>query len=488
MIADPMELTGTRGRRNKTVSIQLEGLPAIHSPEAEKALLGAIISSPDPVLDVAIEKGLSSEDFFNPAHALLFDAVKEMRNNNTAIDAATLLQYLDDRKLTEASNGAALIGELAAGVVSVLTAPVHIETVLQKSKLRRLQDACAKIVFDLHNRQHEPQGVLDAASAAILEIADRRATQSIAHARPVVQKTVSMIEQIVIAKGKGGYNGIPSGFDALDKLTTGFKGGEMIVLAARPGVGKTAFALTMAKNMIRERYSEAQGTMVRPGYKVGIFSLEMTNQQLMLRLLAAHANLSMQAIRNGTLSNSDLAALTAVADEVSSLPLYLDESSSLSIAQVRAKARRMKQLFGIEVIIIDYLQLLTSSSEKARDNRQVEVAEVSRGIKSLALELDIPVIVLAQLNRKSEEGTNSEPALHHLRESGSIEQDADVVLMLSRVENKENEWETFQHPNGKFYKKMSLNIAKQRNGPTDKIDLLYLSECTLFESALRTAK
>lgn len=484
MIAQAQE-RGTR--RKQDISFKLEGLPAIYSVESERSLLGAMLSEPETVIDKTLEAGLHDEDFFVPAHQELFKALVEMRNKSTPIDSGTVLQYLADRKIADAVGGAALIGDLAAGVVSIMTAEAHIKTVRHKSILRRLQAACAQIVYHSHERQHEVDVVLDEAESLIFGITDKAASQTITKAKDVVPNTLDWIIRVAENRGRGLYTGIPSGFDDLDKLTTGFKPGEMIVIAARPGVGKTALALSMAKNFIKERYDEEQDKFVKPGYPVGIFSLEMTKEQLMLRLLAAHASLSLQKIREGNLNESDMKGLRDIADTVADLPLYLDESSMLSISQLRAKARRMKQMYGIEMIIVDYLQLLTSTSDKARDNRQVEVSEISRGIKALALELKLPIIVLSQLNRRPEDG-NMEPALHHLRESGSIEQDADLVMLLNRVENKEGEWESMPHPRGGFATKCRLNIAKQRNGPTDKIDLLFRGECTLFESMPRIAK
>lgn len=479
MIADTTEV---RSRRKRELSLKLEGLPPIQSPEAERALLGAMLSQPDEIIDMASEK-LVLEDFFNPAHQILFKTLVDMRQEARPVDLATVTQYLDDRKLGDVTGGPALLGDLAAGVVSILTAPSHIETVKAKSVLRHLQEACARIVYSSQERQHEYSEVLDEAEQLIFEIADRNLTRSNKTSRDAVIEAIDLIQKL--AESKGRYDGIASGFDELDQLTTGFKPGEMIVIAARPGVGKTAFALSMAKNFLKERYDAVQDRFVKPGHAVGIFSLEMTSQQLMLRLLASHASLSLQKIRRGQLTPSDLAALSAVADEVSALPLFIDESSMLSVNQLRAKARRLVHQHGVEVIIIDYLQLLTSTSEKAKDNRQVEVAEISRGIKALSLELKIPIIVLAQLNRKTEEG-NAEPALHHLRESGSIEQDADVVMMLSRV-SSEDEGGAGLPAHGHAVR-ARLNIAKQRNGPTDKIDLLFQSEYTRFDSMPRSAQ
>ncbi|MFH1067392.1 MAG: replicative DNA helicase [bacterium] len=484
-----MAIQLSEGRRQwppAAVSIKLEGLPAIQSAESERSLLGAMLSDPTAVVDQAMEEKIRPEDFFNPAHQELFRALTGMRNANMPIDPGTVLQYLEDRKLTDIVGGPALLGELAAGVVSVLTAPAHMKTVRQKSLLRHLQQVCAQIVYHIHEKQHDVEGIMDEAESLIFGITDKAVSQSISSSRQVVESALELVEKIKKSKSKGLYSGIPSGFDALDALTTGFKPGEMIVIAARPGMGKTALALSMAKNFIKERYDEKEDRFLKPGYRVGVFSLEMTNQQLMLRLLASHANLGLQKIREGNLSESDLRGLRDIADEVAEMPLFLDESSMLTVSQLRAKARRMKQLYGVEIFIVDYLQLLTSSSEKARDNRQVEVSEISRGIKALALELKIPIIILSQLNRRPEEG-RGEPALHHLRESGSIEQDADVVMLLSRVENNAGEPETIKHGEG-FATKYRLNIAKQRNGPTDSVNLLFHGMYTRFDSMPREAK
>lgn len=472
-------------RRNSSISIKLEGLPAIYSLESEKAILGAMLSDPDTVIDEAVEEGLRPEDFFNPVHQELCRVLLEMRGKSVPIDVSTVLQYLNDLKLTDAIGGPSLLGDLAAGVVSVLTAKAHIQTVRHKSLLRRLQQACAQIVYHAHERQHEVDSVIDEAESLIFGITDESSSQSISSARKVASEALDMVVRIARNRGKNLYSGIPSGLDELDCLTTGFKAGEMIVIAARPGIGKTALALSMIKNIIRERYDENEDRFVKPGYPVGMFSLEMTSQQLMLRLLAAYSNTGLQKMREGTLSEHELTALRLVADEVAELPLFIDESSMLTISQLRAKARRMKQMHNIQIVVVDYLQLLTSTSEKARDNRQVEVSEISRGIKALSKELGIPVVVLSQLNRRLEEG-NSDPALHHLRESGSIEQDADVVMLLSRVE-RAGEAETVPHERG-YATKFLLNIAKQRNGPTDKIFLRFQPFITLFDSLPKEIK
>lgn len=460
------------------VSIQLEGLPAIHSLDSERSVLGAMLSDPEHLIDMAAEQ-LQAEDFFHPAHQVLFNILLEMHNSGKPIDPTTVFQYLDDRKLSDSVGGAPLLGELSAGVISLFTAPEHIKTVRNKSLLRRLQQACAQIVYSAQERQHEVEEVLDEAESRIFKITESGVSQSFLSAQKLVPETIAIIERTIAMKGK--YDGLATGIDELDQMTTGFKPGEMIVVAARPGVGKTALALTFAKNFLKQRYDEKLDRFVKPGHPVGFFSLEMSAQQLMLRLLASYSNVSLQSMREGTLSQQDLDALSVLAEEVSGLPLYIDESSMLNIAQLRAKGRRLKQMHKVSVIIIDYLQLLSSTSEKARESRQVEVAEISRGIKGLARELEIPIIVLAQLNRKPEEG-NQEPALHHLRESGSIEQDADIVMLLSRKFEKEEG----DDPGAPF--KATLHVAKQRNGPTGKVNLVFHGANTRYESAPRNPR
>jgi replicative DNA helicase len=474
-----------RSFRPKTVSIKLEGLPPIHSHDAEAAVLGSMLAQPQTVCPLAFE-ALVPEDFFNPAHQTLFRALQEMEASHLPIDVSSVLQFLQDRKLTDALGGPAILGELAAGVASVFSAPTHIKSVESKATLRRLLDACAKIAYDAHEREHDVQGVVDAAAGAIFAITDRKSSSSIIPPKTAVSNAIGLIMKLKLHRGK--CSGIPSGFDELDQLTGGFKPGEMIVLAARPGIGKTALALSMTRNFLKERYDMELDRYVKPGYSVAFFSLEMTAEQLMLRLLSACGQISMDKITKGKLSDAEVTGITHIASELSEMKLFIDESSMLSINQLRAKARRLRQNKDsrIDIIVVDYLQLLTSSSEKAKDNRQVEVAEISRGIKALALELKIPIIVLAQLNRKPDEG-NAEPALHHLRESGSIEQDADVVMMLSAA-SKPDKDEAPSAPQQTYSQEMILNIVKQRNGPTSRLSLLFQREYTRFDSMARTAK
>jgi replicative DNA helicase len=451
----------------------------LYSAEAEKAVLGCMMAQPAEVINDATV-ALVKEDFFVPAHQEIFGALREMSNASQAIDVMTIHQWLTDRKMAEAVGSPGILAELLVGFATHLNVGSYIRIVKEKSLLRCLQSACSAIVQDIAEMPDSVAEVLDRAESAIFKVTDTGLTQTTVPAREEIDKAIKMIEDFQNSSRK--FQGLPTGFHKLDELTSGWKAGEMIVLAARPGQGKTALALTFARHALDQRYDEATDAWKKPGYAVGMFSLEMTNEQLMLRLLASYGSESLQRIRSGDLDEHAMQKLRMVAADMREWPLYLDDSSFLTINQLRGKARRMKDRHGIELLVIDYLQLLRSESAQAKDNRQNEVAEISRGIKALAKELEIPIIILAQLNRRSEEA-RSEPALHNLRESGAIEQDADVVLLLHRPDAEKDE-DGNEKQAGPVIP-YTLNIAKQRNGPTDRLDILFHSYYTRFDDPVR---
>jgi replicative DNA helicase len=458
-----------------------EGLSpmVLYSAEAEKAVLGCMMAQPAEVINEVIET-LVKEDFFVPAHQEIFGAMREMSNSSQAIDPMTIHQWLTDRKLAEAIGSPGILAELLVGFATHLNVGSYIRIVKDKSLLRCLQLACSTIVQDIVDMPDTVSAVLDRAESAIFHVTNLGLTQSTIPAREEIDRAIKLIENY--QKRSGQLQGLPTGFHKLDEYTSGWKPGEMIVLAARPGQGKTALALTFARHALDQRYDEATDSWKKPGYGVGMFSLEMTNEQLMLRLLAAYGSEELQRIRSGGLDDHAMQKLRMIAADMKEWPLYLDDSSFLTINQLRGKARRMKDRWGIDLLVIDYLQLLRSESSQAKDNRQNEVAEISRGIKALAKELSIPIIILAQLNRRSEE-SKTEPALHNLRESGAIEQDADVVLLLHRTE-AEKDQDGNERQVGPVIP-YSLNIAKQRNGPTDRLDILFHAPYTRFDDPVR---
>jgi replicative DNA helicase len=472
-------LSEERKKRKPQAPVATDVNPAfLYSAEAEKAVLGSMLVRPDAAMDEVLEK-LGAEDFFVPAHRLLFETLVSLHHKNQAIDLTTVYQHLTDQKLLEAV-GQSTVADAAASFVTHLNVGSYVNIIKDKSLLRHLRHACVDIVQLINDQPGEVRQTLDTALGRIFEVAEKEVTNQTVKASQEVARTLEMIQRF--HDDKRTLKGIDTGFSKLNELTSGWQKGDMVVLAARPGMGKTALALTFAKAAMKDRWSEELQTYVMPGHSVGFFSLEMTNAQLILRLMASYASLGLQAIRKGDLSEEDLTGLHSVGAQMKELPLYLDDSSYVTINQLRSKARRMQQMGKIEMLVIDYLQLLHSESEQAKDNRQNEVAEISRGIKSLAKELDIPIIVLAQLNRKSEEG-KAEPALHNLRESGAIEQDADIVMMLHRPEEKEEEGAAPSGP--KPLVPYKLIIAKHRNGPTDSVEMNFMSAFTRFEDPLR---
>jgi replicative DNA helicase len=479
--APPAKSPPKRGRANAAAADVLSPT-VLYSAEAEKAVLGCMMAQPNEVINDATVT-LLKEDFFVPAHQEIFGALRDMYNTGQAIDTIAVHQWLTDRKLAEAVGSPGILAELLVGFANHLNVGSYIRIVKEKSLLRCLQAACSTIVQDIAEMPDSVASVLDRAESAIFHVTNLGLTQSTVPARDEIDKAIALIERFQSRRGQ--LQGLPTGFHRLDELTAGWKAGEMIVLAARPGQGKTALALTFARRALEERYDEATDAWKKPGHAVGMFSLEMTNEQLMLRLLASFGSESLGRIRSGDLDEHAMQKLRMVAADMREWPLYLDDSSFLSINQLRGKARRMKDRHNIEMLVIDYLQLLRSESAQAKDNRQNEVAEISRGIKALAKELGIPIIILAQLNRRSEEASKGrqEPALHNLRESGAIEQDADVVLMLHRPEPEKDE-DGNERQVGPVIP-YNLIIAKQRNGPTDKLDILFHAPYTRFDDPVR---
>jgi replicative DNA helicase len=476
-----LPVPGSASAKKRRPAASIDSVPQsnLYSEDAEKAVLGCMLAQPHEVINDATET-LSKNDFYVPGHREIFDALRELYNSGQAIDVLSVHQWLTDRKLAEAVGSPGILGELLTAYATHLNVGSYIRIVKDKSLLRCLQLACSTIVQDIADAPDAVSTVLDRAESEIFAVTNMGLTNSTRAAKDEIEAAITLIESF--QKNKGHLKGIGTGFHKLDELTTGWQPGDMVVLAARPGQGKTALALTFARHALDQRYDEATDSWKKPGHGVGIFSLEMTNAQLMLRLLAAYGSESLQRIRQGDLDEHALQKLRMVAADMKEWPLYLDDSSYLTINQLRGKARRMKQRWNIDLLIVDYLQLLRSESAQAKDNRQNEVAEISRGIKALAKELHIPIIILAQLNRRSEEA-KAEPALHNLRESGAIEQDADMVLLLHRTE-AEKDTEGNERPHGPVMPYV-LNIAKQRNGPTERLDILFHSYYTRFDDPVR---
>ncbi len=447
-------------------------LPDIHrslpqSPEAEQGVLCSILLSPRDVMTLCVEQKLAVEAFYNPAHAIVFELLRDAWTDNRPMDLVILTQTLRDRGQLDAVGGPSYLTNLFTFVATAANAAYYIDIVKEKFTLRRIITICNENAAKSYERQDEVYDFLDEVERAIFEIGQERFDNPMQEMQTLVMEAIENIEKLYERKGQ--LSGIASGFADLDKMTDGLHPAEMIVIAARPSMGKTALAMNIAEH-----------AAIDQGLPTAVFSLEMSSQQLVQRLLCSRARVNLQRIRDGFLNERDFPSLTNAASKLNTAKMFIDDTAGLSILDLRAKARRLKAQHDIQLIVIDYLQLLRSTSRRAQDNRQQEIAEISSGIKALAKELKLPIIVLAQLNRNPESRTGDSkgrPRLSDLRESGSIEQDADVVGLLVREEYYADTEEERAEAEGKA----TLIIAKQRNGPVGNIGLTFLKEFTRFE-------
>ena len=461
---------------------------APHSLEAEMGLLGSMILDPRVVADViAIVKHNAA--FYLPAHARMYDAITKTVDVKGTVDPLMLLEKLRDDGVLDQCGGAAYIEKLAVEVPTAVNAPYFAQIVADKFKLRKLIDAAGDILFKTYNAQVTDAGevkkLIDEAEQAIFNIAQ---AESISDIQSLEQLLVAEFNRLMaIEEGKLVETGVMTGFHELDRDTTGFHGGEMLILAARPSMGKTAFLLNMAEQIALGTDTPGSTAAVRGKVPIGIFSLEMSRDSLAQRLLSSWSGISSQKIRSGQLSrnrmNDEHSQLLQAANVLSQAPIYIDDTPGLTLMGMRARARRMVTQHKVRIIMIDYLQLLTSP-QGARESRQAEVGQISRGIKELARELKIPIIALSQLNRNSEGRENNRPRISDLRESGSIEQDADMVMLLHREEYYHIGDESWMNDpnNADKVGVAELIIAKQRNGPTGTIKLSWEPNTTRFKN------
>ncbi|MHC1767606.1 MAG: replicative DNA helicase [Verrucomicrobiia bacterium] len=465
-----VDLRKSGGPRAHTTPPATDRLPP-HSIEAERGVLGCILLSPAENMGVCIEKFKGgSQAFYDLRHQTLFELLAEMYDRKEAIDLITLQQKLKDRKQLEPLGGISYLASLADGVPSAANLEYYLEIVREKHLLRKMIQACTSVVGRVYEYEGEVDGLLDEIERDILRISEDRAETSSRTIKELVHKAINTIEEFHQRQGR--LTGVGTGFPDLDKMTSGLHGGEMIVIAARPSMGKTSLAMNIAEYVAIEQR-----------LPVGVFSLEMTAESLVLRMLCSRSRVNLRSIREGFLAERDFPKLTGSASKLANAPLFIDDSSGLSILQLRAKARRMFQQFGIKLFVIDYLQLLNSTSRRA-ENRQQEIADISNGIKALAKELSVPVIVLSQLNRELEKDKSRKPRLSDLRESGAIEQDADLVGLLYKPNSGDDDEAGVPDQDAT---PVNLFIAKQRNGPTGDVPLTFLKGYTRFESAAKVS-
>ena len=437
-------------------SLSLRDSVPPHNLDAEVATLGALLLDPEALSTVL--RYLRADDFYRPAHRKIYEAILALFDRNEAVDLITLCDELGRAGELEACGGTAQISQLTSAVPTSANVEYYARIVQAMSMRRELQRIAAAIIADSFDDAQEVRYIIEEAERRIFEITDRHQSGVFRLAREVVAKAVEAIERL--HQSQGSYTGIPSGFSDLDQLTSGFQASEFVVVGARPSVGKTALALTMAANIAVQKK--------RP---VGFFTLEMSAIALMQRLLCAEAHLDSNLIRAGMLKHSDFHKITEAAGRIYDAPLFIEDSPNLKLLDLRAQARRMRSNHNVEIIFIDYLTLITSEHQELA--RHEQIAEISRSLKALARELDVPVVALSQVRRETE---GKLPTLADLRESGSIEQDADVVMFLHRERGTDenlNERET------------ELIVAKQRNGPVGKVTLTFIPEYTKFESHSR---
>jgi replicative DNA helicase len=451
---------------------KLDRLPP-HSPEAEQGVLGCVLLSPNDCMGECIERfKAGTEVFYDLRHQTIFSMLVEMYDSREAIDLITLQQRLKNKQLLEEVGGIAYLAALPDTVPSAANLSYYLDIVLEKYLLRKMIHTCTEVVGRVYDYEGEVDALLDEVERDILRISESRVQNLTITIKDLVKKAISTIEDF--HQRQGMLTGVGTGFTDLDKMTSGLHGGEMVVIAARPSMGKTSLAMNIAEYVAIEQR-----------LPVGVFSLEMTSESLVLRMLCSRSRVNLRNVREGFLAERDFPKLTGSAGKLANAPLFIDDSSALSILQLRAKARRMWQQYGIKLFVIDYLQLLHSTARRA-ENRQQEIADISSGIKSLAKELSVPVIVLSQLNRELEREKNRKPRLSDLRESGAIEQDADVVGLLYKPSSGDDE----ESGNAAEEDAVPVNllIAKQRNGPTGDVNLTFLKSYTRFESAAKVSE
>jgi len=426
--------------------------------EAEQSILSSILIDPDPAALFDTLEILSPEDFYKTAHQNIFEAVCGLVAKNEPVDLITVKNHLQETGLLEAVGGGAYLAELVESAPYAVNIRHYATIIKNKSVLRRLIENASTIARQCFENPTDVESVIDFAERSVFEVAEKKTNKAYFQLNQIIKSNISTISA---NQGKW-ITGVASGFERLDNMTSGFQNSDLIILAARPSMGKTAFALNIARN-----------AAVSSGLPVAFFSLEMSKEQLSMRLLTAEARVNAFRLRSGHISKEDWIKITDAASLLDTVPIYIDDSAGLTVMEIRAKARRMKKEKNIGLIVVDYLQLMRPTTTGER--RDLEVSEMSRSLKSLAKELDIPIIVLSQLNRAPEQNHDKRPLLSHLRESGSLEQDADVVLFIYRDE---------------VYNKAEDNanrgvaeiiIGKQRNGPIGKVFLQFEASYTRFQ-------
>ena len=432
--------------------------------EAEQAVLGAMLIDKEAIAKAT--EVLSADDFYREAHRVIFSAMLELYNKNEAVDMVTVTEILKRDNKLEDIGGIAYITSLANVVLTAANVKYHAEIVAEKSVLRQLVRVSTEIAAMGYEANEDVGTLLDTAESRILEISNRKKKNDFTAINDILMDSVQSIESLL--QNKGGLTGLPAGFADLDKLTSGLHPSDYIILAARPSMGKTALALNIVQNVALRAHKVIGGEP----RSVAFFSLEMSKEQLVNRMLCAEAGIDSQRLRVGEMRDEDWTHLWDACDTMSRAKIYIDDTAGITAMDMRSRARRLKAEHGLDLIVVDYLQLMQGSGKRNNSgDRQQEVSEISRSLKALARELDVPVLALSQLSRSVESRQVKRPMLSDLRESGSLEQDADIVAFLYREDYYNPETEN---------KHTELIIAKHRNGPVDTVNLFFQKQFTKF--------
>jgi replicative DNA helicase len=437
-------------------SLDLEKVPP-QNLEAEMAVLGSMLMD-DNAISVAIEL-LDRECFYKDAHKKIFESISNLYNANKAVDLVTLTDELKRNEMLDEVGGASCLTALVNSVPTAANVSHYVGIVKEKAILRTLINNATRIVSSCYESDGNVDEVVDNAERLIFEVCERRPKGTYMHLKEIVKDSIETIDRLY--QKKEHVTGIPTGFIDFDIRTAGLQASDLIVVAGRPSMGKSAFAIGIA---------EHAGVLEK--IPLAFFSLEMSKEQLVQRMLCAHAKVDAHKVRTGYLAPADWPRLTAAAGKLSEAPIFIDDAPAISVMELRAKARRLKAHQDIKLIVLDYLQLMRGSS--TAENRQQEISEISRSLKALARELSVPIVAISQLSRAVEARTDHRPQLSDLRESGAIEQDADVVVLILREE--------YYNPHPDNQGIAEIIIAKQRNGPVGSMKLAFIKEYTRFEN------
>ena len=437
--------------------------PMPHDDNAEKAVLGSMLMNRDAI--VTASESITGEDFYNRVYGVLFDAMVELENVGRPVDPVTLQNKLREKNLPPEVSGMEYIQELLDAVPISANIREYVRIVQEKATLRRLLHAAGEVTEDCYRTDMDLEEVLDNSEKRIFDIVQNRNVEELTPIRKIVENGIDRIEQA--SRTKGNVTGLATGFLDLDYKTAGFQKADLIIVAARPSMGKTAFALNIAQHMA-----------LKNNQTVMLFSLEMSKEQFVNRIFSLQSNVDAQKLRTGQLNTDEWVRLTESATEIGQSKLVIDDSVGITVPQMRSKCRKVKMTQGLDIVFVDYLQLIEGSGKY--DSEQQKISQISRGLKALAREMQIPVVALSQLSRKVEERPNKRPQLSDLRESGAIEQDADVVMFIYR--------EDYYKPDTDRKGIADIIIAKQRNGPVGDVELVWLAELTKFANLEKGTK